>query len=49
MAIPDEAAVETGFANFSRVDLAVFSAGTLRNGPIVKNDLQKYNERFRGF
>jgi hypothetical protein len=40
MAITNEASVEKGFASLSRVDPVVFSAGILRNGAIVRNDLE---------
>jgi NAD(P)-dependent dehydrogenase (short-subunit alcohol dehydrogenase family) len=40
MDITDQGAVEKGFAGLSRIDHVVISAGTLRNGAIVKNDLE---------
>jgi hypothetical protein len=39
MAIMDDGAVEKGFVGPSRVEHGLISAGTLRNGAIVQNDL----------
>ena len=39
MAITDDGAVEKGFVGPSRVEHGLISAGTLRNGAIVQNDL----------
>jgi NAD(P)-dependent dehydrogenase (short-subunit alcohol dehydrogenase family) len=40
MDLTDEGAVEKGFAGLRHVDHVLISAGTLRNGAIVKNDLE---------
>ena len=39
MDITNEGAVEKGFAGLSRVEHVLISAGTIRNGTIVNNDL----------
>jgi NAD(P)-dependent dehydrogenase (short-subunit alcohol dehydrogenase family) len=39
MDITDEGAIEKVFASLSRVDHVLISAGTIRNGAIVQNDL----------